>query len=349
MREHVKADEPFVREDVSAAAALERFKGEGQDYKVELIEDLVANNGVDSVSLYTNGPFTDLCRGPHAPSTDRIKAFKLLSVAGAYWRGDSDSTMLTRIYGTPSTRRTTSTRTSSGSSRRAQRDHRKLGRELGLFALLRARARQRVLAAARHRGLQRARRAARAEMSLARGYEEVKTPMLYDRKLWEISGHWDKYRENMFVTEAEDRPMGLKPMNCPAHCAVLRDGQALLPRAADPLLPSRALCTATSRAARCTGCCASATSSRTTRTSSAPRSRSRTRSPAASSSASPSTTCSASSCGSSSRRGRRSASAPTRCGTAPRPRSRRRSKRGGSSTRSTRATARSTGRRSTCT
>src|SRR3954469_16122959 len=96
MAEHVAADEEFTREDVSAAAALERFKGEDQPYKVELIEDL----GVDSVSLYTNGPFTDLCRGPHAPSTKRIKAFKLLSTAGAYWRGDSDNTMLTRIYGT---------------------------------------------------------------------------------------------------------------------------------------------------------------------------------------------------------------------------------------------------------
>src|SRR5690242_7312360 len=96
MREHVKADEPFVREDVSAGEAIERYRAEGQDYKVELIEDL----GVDSVSLYTNGPFTDLCRGPHAPSTKRVKAFKLLSVAGAYWRGDASRTMLTRVYGT---------------------------------------------------------------------------------------------------------------------------------------------------------------------------------------------------------------------------------------------------------
>ena len=100
MREHIKADEPFEREDVTTAQALERFSREGQDYKVELIEDLIANEGVETVSLYTNGPFTDLCRGPHAPSTKRIKAFKLLSVAGAYWRGDADRQMLTRIYGT---------------------------------------------------------------------------------------------------------------------------------------------------------------------------------------------------------------------------------------------------------
>ena len=100
MREHIKADEPFVREDVTTPEALERFRAEGQQYKVELIEDLVRDDGVDSVSLYTNGPFTDLCRGPHAPSTGRIGAIKLLSVAGAYWRGDASRQMLTRVYGT---------------------------------------------------------------------------------------------------------------------------------------------------------------------------------------------------------------------------------------------------------
>src|SRR3954454_23132962 len=97
MREHVKAGEPFEREDVSTGEALDRFTREGQDYKVELIEDLIRDTGVQIVSLYTNGPFTDLCRGPHAPATDRIKAFKLLSVAGAYWRGDAGRQMLTRI------------------------------------------------------------------------------------------------------------------------------------------------------------------------------------------------------------------------------------------------------------
>src|SRR6516164_2578228 len=100
MREHIEADEPFVREDVPASDALDRFLREGQDYKVELIEDLIEHDGVPTVSLYTNGPFTDLCRGPHAPSTKRIKAFKLQSVAGAYWRGDANRTMLTRVYGT---------------------------------------------------------------------------------------------------------------------------------------------------------------------------------------------------------------------------------------------------------
>ena len=100
MREHIAADERFTREDIPVGQAIERFRGEGQDYKVELIEDLISDQGVETVSLYTNGPFTDLCRGPHAPSTKRIKAFKLQSVAGAYWRGDADRTMLTRVYGT---------------------------------------------------------------------------------------------------------------------------------------------------------------------------------------------------------------------------------------------------------
>src|SRR3954451_15449278 len=100
MREHVKADEQFAREDISTGDALDRFTRSDQDYKVELIEDLVKDTGVETVSLYTNGPFTDLCRGPHAPSTKRIRAFKLLSVAGAYWRGDANRQMLTRIYGT---------------------------------------------------------------------------------------------------------------------------------------------------------------------------------------------------------------------------------------------------------
>src|ERR671916_193716 len=133
MREHVKADEVFEREDVSAGAALERFVREGQDYKVELIEDLVRDNGVQSVSLYTNGPFTDLCRGPHAPSTKRIKAFKLLSVAGAYWRGDSERQMLTRIYGTAFHSREELEEHLRRLEEARARDHRKLGRELDLF------------------------------------------------------------------------------------------------------------------------------------------------------------------------------------------------------------------------
>src|SRR5215212_6894847 len=133
MREHVAADEPFVRQEAAVGDALERFVREGQDYKVELIEDLVRDQGVETVSLYTNGPFTDLCRGPHAPSTKRIGAFKLQSVAGAYWRGDANRQMLTRIYGTAFFKQAELDAFLEQLELARARDHRKLGRELGLF------------------------------------------------------------------------------------------------------------------------------------------------------------------------------------------------------------------------
>jgi len=138
MRQHINADETFVREDVSIGDALERFVREGQDYKVELIEDLVKNAPADApietVSLYTNGPFTDLCRGPHAPSTKRIKAFKLQSVAGAYWRGDSERQMLTRVYGTAFFSKQDLEDHLEKLERARQNDHRRLGPQLGMFS-----------------------------------------------------------------------------------------------------------------------------------------------------------------------------------------------------------------------
>ena len=225
MREHVKAGEPFVREDVTPEAALERFKAEGQDYKVELIEDLVSNNGVDTVSLYTNGPFTDLCRGPHAPSTDRIKAFKLLCVAGAYWRGNSDNTMLTRIYGTAfHSKDDLAAHLERLEQARAARPPQARPRARAV-QLLRAQPRQRVLAAApAPRSTTRSSRA-RARCRPSAATRRSRPRCSTTRKLWEISGHWDKYRENMFVTESEDQPMGLKPMNCPGHCAFYAMGK----------------------------------------------------------------------------------------------------------------------------
>jgi threonyl-tRNA synthetase len=213
MAEHVAADEEFVREDVSAGAALERFRGEDQPYKVELIEDL----GAESVSLYTNGPFTDLCRGPHAPSTGRIKAFKLLSQAGAYWRGDSKRQMLTRIYGTAfHSQKDLDAHLERLELARA-RDHRKLGPQLGLFTFNEV-SPGTAFWMPKGTAVWNALNQRSREMSLARGYSEIKTPQLYDKSLWETSGHWEKYRENMFVTEVEDRQFALKPMNCPGHC-----------------------------------------------------------------------------------------------------------------------------------
>ena len=135
MREHIAADEPFERTDCRSPRPSERFAAEGQDYKVELIRDLVADEGVETVSLYRNGPFTDLCRGPHAPSTGRIKAFKLLSLAGAYWRGDERNKMLTRIYGTAFLSKKDLERHLEMLEQARARDHRRLGPQLGLFVL----------------------------------------------------------------------------------------------------------------------------------------------------------------------------------------------------------------------
>jgi len=219
-REHIAADEPFVRAEVSIAEALERFRDEDQPYKVELIEDLVRNadpaHPVDAVSLYTNGPFTDLCRGPHAPSTKRINAFKLQSVAGAYWRGDASRQMLTRVYGTAffSTRDLEQHLERLAQAR--ANDHRRLGPQLGLFGFSDTAPGMAFWYPAGAQVFNSLVSLSR-EMGATRGYTEVKTPQLYDSSLWKISGHWDKYGENMFVTESEDRAMALKPMNCPGH------------------------------------------------------------------------------------------------------------------------------------
>jgi threonyl-tRNA synthetase len=222
MRAHVKAAEPFVREDVPVTLARERFAAEGQDYKVELIDDLVTNEGVKTVSLYTNGPFTDLCRGPHAPSTATVKAFALQSVAGAYWRGDSTRTMLTRIYGTAFFSKDDLAAHLERLELARQRDHRRLGRELGLFMFSELSPGSPFWKPAGMAIWNALTELWRTE-NLARGYREVKTPILYDVELWQQSGHWDKYKDNMYFTDVEGRPMGLKPMNCPAHIQIYKD------------------------------------------------------------------------------------------------------------------------------
>ena len=216
MAEHIAAAERFAREDVTPAEALERFRGEGQDYKVELIEDLVARQGATSVSLYTNGPFTDLCRGPHADSTRRIGAFKLQSVAGAYWRGDSANTMLTRIYGTAFFKRKDLEAHLELLEAARARDHRKLGREQGLFMFNECSPGMPFWLPAGMAVWNGLTDLWRTE-NRRRGYEEVKTPILFDVELFKQSGHWENYRDNMYFTEVETRPMGIKPMNCPGH------------------------------------------------------------------------------------------------------------------------------------
>ncbi len=221
MKKHMKAAEEFDREELSVADARARFLAEGQDYKVELIDDLVKNgqNGapVESVSLYTNGPFTDLCRGPHAPSTKKIGAIKLMSVAGAYWRGDSTRTMLTRIYGTAFFSKKELKEYLELLEQAKARDHRKLGKELGLYHFSEAAPGSAFWTPAGTTVFNQLVALSR-EMGEDRGYTEVKTPQLFDASLWKKSGHWDKYQDDMFLTSTgDDHPMGFKPMNCPGH------------------------------------------------------------------------------------------------------------------------------------
>jgi threonyl-tRNA synthetase len=222
MREHINADEPFERVDVPVAAARQRFLDENQDYKVELIDDLVKNEGVQTVSLYTNGPFTDLCRGPHAPSTKRVKAFKLESVAGAYWRGDSTRPMLTRVYGTAFFSEAALKEHEERLERARANDHRRLGRELGLFTFSELAPGMPLWQAAGTVIWNQLTELWRTE-NRARGYQEVRTPILFDVELFKASGHWDNYRNNMYFTDVEDRPMALKPMNCPGHVQLFKD------------------------------------------------------------------------------------------------------------------------------
>jgi threonyl-tRNA synthetase len=219
MREHIEADEPFERRDVPPAEAIELFRAQGQGYKVELIEDLVRDEGVETVSLYRNGPFEDLCRGPHGPSTGRIAAIKLSSIAGAYWRGDESRQMLTRIYGTAFFSQKDLDRHLERIEEAKARDHRRLGPQLGLF-MLRDEAPGMPFWLAHGTTLLRLIENEVQKQLRKRDYEEIKTPHVMDVDLWHRSGHWDNYRENMYLTESGEREYALRPMNCPGACLV---------------------------------------------------------------------------------------------------------------------------------
>ena len=226
MGDHVAADEAFEREDVTVDEALERFRAEDQPYKVELIEDLVRDQGVETVSLYRNGPFTDLCRGPHAPSTGRIKAYKLNSLAGAYWRGDENRQMLTRIYGTAFHSKADLDAHAERLERARENDHRKLGPQLDLF-MLRSESPGMPFWLPQGTVLLRLIEAEVEAQLRKRGYSEIQTPEVLDEELWHRSGHWDHYRENMYFVDVAEREGGgdqrrfaLKPMNCPGACLV---------------------------------------------------------------------------------------------------------------------------------
>ena len=226
MGDHVAADEAFEREEVTVEEALERFRAEDQPYKVELIEDLVRDQGVETVSLYRNGPFTDLCRGPHAPSTGRIKAYKLNSLAGAYWRGDENRQMLTRIYGTAFHSKADLDAHAERLEQARENDHRKLGPQLDLF-MLRSESPGMPFWLPQGTVLLRLIEAEVEAQLRKRGYSEIQTPEVLDEELWHRSGHWDHYRENMYFVDVAEREGGgdqrrfaLKPMNCPGACLV---------------------------------------------------------------------------------------------------------------------------------
>jgi threonyl-tRNA synthetase len=219
MRAHISADEEFGRRDVPVAEALEIFREQGQDFKVELIEDLVRDEGVETVSLYRNGPFEDLCRGPHGPSTGRIKAIKLNSVAGAYWRGDENRESLTRIYGTAFFSKKDLEEHLERLEQARERDHRRLGPQLGIF-MLRKEAPGMPFWLPNGTTLLHLIEAEVQKQLKKRGYQEIATPQVLDEELWHRSGHWDNYRDEMYFLEDGERRFALRPMNCPGACLV---------------------------------------------------------------------------------------------------------------------------------
>ncbi len=219
MRTHIEADEVFSRRDLPVAEAIEIFNAQGEDYKVELIEDLVRDEGVETVSLYRNGPFEDLCRGPHGPSTGQIKAVKLSSLAGAYWRGDENRQMLTRIYGTAFFSKKDLEAHLERIEQAKARDHRRLGPQLGLF-MLREEAPGMPFWLPNGTTLLHLIEDEVQKQLRTRDYREIATPHMLDEELWHRSGHWDNYKENMYFTEADGRRFALRPMNCPGACLV---------------------------------------------------------------------------------------------------------------------------------
>ncbi len=218
MEKIAKEDLPLIRQEWPREQALDFFRKAGEIYKVELIENLPADA---KISVYTQGEFTDLCAGPHVPSTGRVKAFKLQSLAGAYWRGDVKNKMLQRIYGTAFEKKEQLTAYLTMLEEAARRDHRKLGKELDLFSMQDEgpgfpffHPNGMVL----RNELENYWRAIHREF----GYQEIKTPVILSRALWEQSGHWDHYRENMYFTKIDEGDYAVKPMNCPGAILVYR-------------------------------------------------------------------------------------------------------------------------------
>jgi threonyl-tRNA synthetase len=216
MAEIVKANLPFERKELSAQEALDFFSKQGEEYKVELIRDL----GVTKVSLYTNGTFTDLCRGPHIPSTGKIKAFHLTKVAGAYWRGDEKRAMLSRIYGVAFADKKALKDYLTKLEEAKKRDHVRLGTHLGLFSTHEEIGAGMIVWHPKGGMLRHILEDFEIKEHLKRGYELVRGPEILKTELWKKSGHFDNYRENMYFTEIDEQSYGIKPMNCLSHMLI---------------------------------------------------------------------------------------------------------------------------------
>ena len=220
MTELALKDEPVIRRVLPRDEAVAHFKAQGEHYKAEIIQSIPSG---EEVSLYREGGFEDLCRGPHVPSTGKLKHFKLMKVAGAYWRGDNKNEMLQRIYGTAWASKEDLQTYLTQLEEAEKRDHRKLGRELDLFHID-EHAPGLVFWHPNGWTLWQMVEQYMRQVYRDNGYLEVKGPQVLDKTLWEKTGHWDKYRENMFTTESEKRDYALKPMNCPGHILIFNQG-----------------------------------------------------------------------------------------------------------------------------
>ncbi|MFP4085366.1 MAG: threonine--tRNA ligase [Desulfobacteraceae bacterium] len=218
MEEIVEADLPFTRQEMSSQEAIGFFSDQGETYKVELIQDL----GAESVSLYSQGSFTDLCRGPHIPSTGMIKAFHLTHVAGAYWRGDENRPMLSRVYGVAFSDPKSLKKHLRQLEEAQKRNHVKLGPQLGLFNTYEEIGAGMIVWHPKGAMLRHVLETFEVQEHLKRGYELARGPQLLKTELWKKSGHFENYRENMYFTEIDEQSYGIKPMNCLAHMLIYR-------------------------------------------------------------------------------------------------------------------------------
>ncbi len=220
MKELVKQDIPIERSEMPREEAIRFFADMGEDYKAKIIEDIPAG---ETLSLYKQGDFIDLCRGPHVPSTGKLKSFKLMKLAGAYWRGDANNEMLQRIYGTAWASKKDLKAYLHRLEEAEKRDHRRLGRQLDLFHTQEEAPGMVFWHDHGWTVYQQVEQYIRRVL-WENGYQEVNTPKLVDRSLWEKSGHWEKFRDDMFTTESENRVYAVKPMNCPCHVQIYNQG-----------------------------------------------------------------------------------------------------------------------------